>query len=560
MAPRSLGFAARRCVEREDSPATRACRDRLPSLQESAIAVAGDRSDWAGHPDCRRARRASDLHASTFDVSFVELTLNNEAGSIATDKLSARVQGTVRASKGDWQFDVDLSSAQGQAYAQPIFRRFRRTRIACNAAGRVARHARADDRALRSRSRASRASERACAGFDFANEKPLRSLTLQLAGLEFPGAYESYLQPLLLDTNFKSMQTAGKIAGDMTIEDGAPRSVDLTLRGPDVRRRHRQVRDGSTRGAVHWRADTQDETRRRRCELAQRLDLRAVDGRGRVAVQQQRAAVPACCSPRAFRCSTARSRWKVFACATPVCRASRSWSMRRSSRSTCKRCAKAFGWPEFGGRDRRHAFQAAHARRRHHAGHHAARAGVRRQVTISDLRLQQPFGQWPRFYSNVALDNLDLELMTGAFSFGRITGPAVRTRRWAAAVQLGAGRFRREALHAAGRSFEASHQPACGREHRQHRRRRRWRYRRTVERLPALLRRLQLRAAGFSCRLQNDVCAMDGIAPAPNGGYYLVKGKGLPRIDVIGSSRRVDWPRLVQQLIAATESGGPTVK
>jgi hypothetical protein len=53
---------------------------------------------------------------------------------------------------------------------------------------------------------------------------------------------------------------------------------------------------------------------------------------------------------------------------------------------------------------------------------------------------------------------------------------------------------------------------------------------------------------------------MDGVAPAPNGGYYLVKGKGLPRIDVIGSSRRVDWPRLVQQLIAATRSGGPTVK
>jgi hypothetical protein len=53
---------------------------------------------------------------------------------------------------------------------------------------------------------------------------------------------------------------------------------------------------------------------------------------------------------------------------------------------------------------------------------------------------------------------------------------------------------------------------------------------------------------------------MDGVAPAPNGGYYLVKGRGLPRIDVIGSSRRVDWPRLVRQLIDATKSGGPTVQ
>ena len=65
---------------------------------------------------------------------------------------------------------------------------------------------------------------------------------------------------------------------------------------------------------------------------------------------------------------------------------------------------------------------------------------------------------------------------------------------------------------------------------------------------------------GLSCRLERDVCVMDGVAPAPNGGYYLVKGKGVPRIDVIGGARRVDWPRLLQQLIAATQSDGPVVE
>jgi hypothetical protein len=50
------------------------------------------------------------------------------------------------------------------------------------------------------------------------------------------------------------------------------------------------------------------------------------------------------------------------------------------------------------------------------------------------------------------------------------------------------------------------------------------------------------------------------VAPAKNGGYYLVKGRGLPRIDVIGNSTRVDWPRLVAQLLAVTESAGPVVQ
>jgi hypothetical protein len=64
---------------------------------------------------------------------------------------------------------------------------------------------------------------------------------------------------------------------------------------------------------------------------------------------------------------------------------------------------------------------------------------------------------------------------------------------------------------------------------------------------------------GISCRLRNEICQMGGVEPAEGRGYYLVKGKGLPRIDVIGNRTRVDWPRLVRQLIAITESEGPVV-
>jgi hypothetical protein len=40
---------------------------------------------------------------------------------------------------------------------------------------------------------------------------------------------------------------------------------------------------------------------------------------------------------------------------------------------------------------------------------------------------------------------------------------------------------------------------------------------------------------------------LDGIA-RPEGGYYLVKGAGLPRIDVVGRNRQVDWKELVDRL------------
>ena len=58
---------------------------------------------------------------------------------------------------------------------------------------------------------------------------------------------------------------------------------------------------------------------------------------------------------------------------------------------------------------------------------------------------------------------------------------------------------------------------------------------------------------GLSCRLANDICLMGGVEKAGSG-YYIVKGAGLPRIDVIGSQTRVAWTTLVRQLGAVMES------
>jgi len=48
-------------------------------------------------------------------------------------------------------------------------------------------------------------------------------------------------------------------------------------------------------------------------------------------------------------------------------------------------------------------------------------------------------------------------------------------------------------------------------------------------------------------RQQGDNAWIDGI-PASDGGYYLVKGAGIPRIDVIGRNRRVGWKDLLARL------------
>jgi hypothetical protein len=480
-----------------------------------------------------------------FDVSAVELTLNNESGSLATDKLSARVQGTARQSAGDWHFAVDVSSAQGQAYAQPIFLDF----------GAHALSALTLERFTVDHAQVMQASGRAL--LDFTNEQPLRALTLQLGGMQFPGAYQSYLQPLLLDTNFKSLQTAGSIAGEVEIEEGAPRRVDLTLNDLTFDDGSRKFALDALSGAAHWRAEGEVAPSAVRWQGGSLLGLAigAAELQFNTGGRQFRLLQPAriplldgALALESFRIRNAGQpsvAFMVDATLEPI-----------EVRQLCK----AFGWPEFGGR-----VGGTLSKLRMREGVITLGTTLNAQVfagtlALSDLRLQQPFSQWPRFSSNVAFDNLDLELMTSAFSFGRITG------RLSGRVE-GLRLFNWSPVAFDARLYTP---PGDRSKHRISQR--------AVENIgsiggggagvTAALSSGFLRffddfnydRLGLSCRLENDVCAMDGIAPAPTGGYYLVKGKGLPRIDVIGSSRRVDWPRLVQQLIAATKSGGPTVQ
>jgi hypothetical protein len=52
---------------------------------------------------------------------------------------------------------------------------------------------------------------------------------------------------------------------------------------------------------------------------------------------------------------------------------------------------------------------------------------------------------------------------------------------------------------------------------------------------------------GVGCYLHNGVCQKTGLGAAGQG-YYLIKGGGLPRIDVLGYNTQVNWDVLVERL------------
>lgn len=54
----------------------------------------------------------------------------------------------------------------------------------------------------------------------------------------------------------------------------------------------------------------------------------------------------------------------------------------------------------------------------------------------------------------------------------------------------------------------------------------------------------------IGCKLRNSVCEIKGLEES-NGGYYLVKGKGLPNINIVGFRQFIDWETFIARLLNA---------
>jgi hypothetical protein len=174
-------------------------------------------------------------------------------------------------------------------------------------------------------------------------------------------------------------------------------------------------------------------------------------------------------------------------------------------------------------------------------------------IVGSGIKLRDPWGPWPRLDATVTARRLDLDLLTHTFTIGSITG------------RLDADIKGLELFNWSPVAFDARLQTTPGD------RSKHLISQRAITSISnvggggggvtAALQSGVLRffhtfhydRIGISCQLRDEVCLMSGLEPARTG-YYLVKGRGLPRIDIIGNAGRVDWTQLVGQIAASMHS------
>lgn len=375
------------------------------------------------------------------------------------------------------------------------------------------------------------------------------AVRVDVKNAQLPGFYETYLRPFLLGTDLDELETEGRMAGSFafTPDEGPV----LTLAYDDVYFDDSRGRFGGygITGSIEWRergsewqssrvvvdgghlfgfdigaADLEVETRGHDLRLTEPVEVPVLDGS--LAVQ----------SFEIKGVGTPGLTWAFDALLTPV-------SMTRVS--------AALNWPPMSGTLAGMIPDVRYADGEVSVGGALLVKAFDGELVTKNLRLVDPFGLVPRLYADIVLKDLDLGGVTSTFKIGSITG---RLEGHMKGLKLVAWR---------PVAFDALFRTPPGD---------RSRHRISQNALDSLTSigggvRSALQATfirgfdtfrynklGLSCRLRNGVCHMDGVAPA-NGGYYIVQGAGLPRVDLIGQGRYVDWDVLLDRLMSLPQGG-----
>ena len=218
---------------------------------------------------------------------------------------------------------------------------------------------------------------------------------------------------------------------------------------------------------------------------------------------------------------------------------------------------RAFGWPALGGTIAGRLPGLRYHDRQLEVGGTLEAELFDGTMQITGLRILRLLGPLPRLEADIEMRELDLELLTRTFDFGHISGrlnadvERLRLLEWSP-VAFDARIYTPPGVHRGGRISQraidnlagAGAGPGTG----------------LQQGITQFFSEFAYARIGLGCSMRRQVCTMSGIEPAGPDSYVIVRGRMLPRIEVIGHHRSVSWPALLEQLEAATAAGPAEVR
>jgi hypothetical protein len=491
-----------------------------------------------------------DATVRTRDFGF-----SNEEGTVVAERVAASLTARGLQSPKGLTVDVLVNGSLGQTLVGPVLLDFGTNNLSLAARGTLKNQAfQLDGITVAQKDLLYAHGD----GLVTLGEKPsLTRAHMQIDGLVLPAAYTSFAQLTLATTDFGTLQTSGRLSGSVDIENNRPKSLAVKLDGLNLQDTKGKFSMSDVRGDVHWIDDAKASVPASFVSWRQGTAYGLSGGESRVDLRAQGFNVEL----------TRESRLPIFDGAVLI----RSLALRDAGQPSAELqfdaqiepismplLSKAFGWPELQGELSGRIPGLSYRNRELTVQGDLSASVFDGTIAGRNFRLRDPLGPWPRLFADVTARGLDLELVTRTFPIGNITGrlntdiKGLELFNWSP-VAFDARLYTTpgdRSKHLISQKAVTSISNVSG-----------------GGGVTAALQSGVLRffddfrydRIGLTCRLQKDVCVMGGIEPSGMG-YYIVKGKGLPRIDIIGNQGRVDWPLLVSQISAGMRSNNIIVR
>ncbi len=507
--------------------------------------------------------RGDALATAATELAIEALDFSDAEGSLAGEKLAGAFE--VDAS---WRDAVRLEArgrlalSAGQAYSDPVFLDFAANAATLDFDGTLDTDTLGFEARTFAFDHAGVMRAGGTATVDFAGDVLLPAARVRIESLALATGLPAYAQPFLVDTAFRDVSGGGTVRGEVDIDAGLPTRAALDIEDASFASETAAVSLAGLRGQFRWYDDASRSALAGDIDDALFASTLAWDSGRLWGLEIGAANLPFSTTGRHFRLlepttipvfdgALAIDTLRVRHAGTEEMYVRFDAAIRPISVALLSR---AFGWPEFQG-TLEGSIPGLQLRQGVVTLDGAFEARVfDGRVSVGELSLRDPLGRYPRLFANIGIENLDLDLVTRTFEFGGMTGRLsgyisdLETFDWmpeafdAFLFTPPDDRSRRRISQRAITNLSSIGGGSGGG-------------------VAAVLQGGLLRffddfgydRVGLSCRLANDVCIMGGVEPAP-GGYYIVKGRGLPRIDVIGSQERVAWTTLVRQLGTMMES------
>ncbi|MSP87106.1 MAG: hypothetical protein EXR38_00440 [Methylotenera sp.] len=510
-----------------------------------------------GQVDCLEGRLIAKQINVPFSLHFIgapnnfalDLLLNavsfsDETGLRAGEKLSGQVKLAAKNTQHNWQWSSLIRWDQGELFWQPIYIGKAGNQFAANGTFKSP--------ILNVENASLMISEvgkmTASAQINMQN-KALENIKVSAKELDFSGLYTVFLKPMAEKSVFGNLAVSGKADWQFEIKNYEHSQFELNLRDANIEDKNGKFAFNHINAHLPW--DYEQAKTIQLSYLSGHL-LKIPLGNTHLSAEINRYSLTA---PQlslpildgALNLTDLSAAiindhwyWHLSMGLTPI-------SMHEFS--------QALAWPDMQGKISGQVPQVSYAGKRLSMDGAMTFNVFNGTIGMNNLIIDDPLGVVPRLSADLSMRQLDLGELTRTYSFGRIDGKLdgdvknMRLENW-------------KPVH-----LDASLQTSEGKQLKKI-------SQRAVENITALggegtavtLQRTFLRffkefnydKIGLSCKLRQDVCEMGGVESTATG-YIIVKGKGIPAVNVNGYTQKISWSDLLARVERITDSNSKAI-